>query len=117
MFFMSFLAAIYLTVLSVGIILTREKPSELKKEEPHLKNRVSNALNYLVTDVLRNKDFWLLWASRYFLLICGAGIISHWKTFSFTQNRNDKESEIEPKRWRFMIWNIFQVVSLFGGVR
>ena len=94
-----YLAAIYLGLLSIGIIITREKPSEAQKENPRLKQRVRAALGYLVSDVLRNKDFWLLWASRYFLLICGAGIISHWKTFSFTQNKND------------------QIVSLFGGVR
>ena len=94
-----YLAAIYLGLLSIGIMITREKPSQAEKENPRLKQRVRAALGYLVSDVLRNKDFWLLWASRYFLLICGAGIISHWKTFSFTQNKND------------------QIVSLFGGVR
>ena len=87
-----YLAAVYLIVLSVGVILTKEKPSHRSKDSPELKERVTNALGYLVSDVLRSKDFWLLWASRYFLLICGAGIISHWKTFSFTQNKNDKGS-------------------------
>ena len=90
-----YLAAIYLGLLSIGIIITREKPSEAQKENPRLKQRVQAALGFLVSEVLRNQDFWLLWASRYFLLICGAGIISHWKTFSFTQNKNDQESTRE----------------------
>ena len=87
-----YLAAIYLVLLSIGILMTREKPSVAEKKNPPLKERVRAALGYLVSDVLGRKDFWLLWASRYCLLICGAGIISHWKTFSFTQNKNDQES-------------------------
>ena len=88
-----YLAAIYLGLLSIGILMTKEKPSAADKENPRLKERVRAALGYLVSQVLGSKDFWLLWASRYCLLICGAGIISHWKTFSFTQNKNDQASK------------------------
>ena len=86
-----YLSAVYAIVFTVGIILCQENTEDKKeKVDTDLKKRLRESIDYLRTETLTNKDFYLLWFSRLFYLIVASNTLSHWKTFSFTKNTDDK---------------------------
>ena len=62
-----------------------------KATQPRLGARLYAAWSYMYNDAGRRLDFYLLWLARFLLLTIGAGVLTHWKTFSFTQSNDDKE--------------------------
>lgn len=90
-FCLLYLSAIYATVFTIGIILCQENTGNKKeKVDTDLKQRLGDSIQYLRTETLTNKDFYLLWFSRLFYLIVASNTLAHWKTFSFTKNTDDK---------------------------
>ena len=90
-----YLSGLYASLLTIGIILCQEKHSEdnietSKSEETSLKFRLEETFKYLKQETLKNKDFHLLWFSRLFYLIVASNILSHWKNFIFTINKDDQ---------------------------
>ena len=47
----------------------------------------------------RSLDLYLLGLARFLYLLIDAGVLAHWKTFTFTQSSND------------------QIIAIAGGVR
>ena len=95
-----YMAAIYAVLSTIGMTLTVGPPEEEQKGgQPSLKQRLVAAENYFFSDAARNTDFYLLWLARFLYLTVGAGVLAHWKTFSFTQSDDD------------------QIVSIAGGIR
>ena len=88
-----YLSAIFGSIFIVGIYLVVEdSKTNAKKEDeqPKLLPRLKSAWIYIYKDVSRKLDFYLLWLTRFLYLFVGAGILAHWKTFSFTQSDNDQ---------------------------
>ena len=89
-----YMAAIYAVISVIGVSVTVGPPEEENKggksEQPSLKQRLMAAENYFFTDAARNTDFYLLWLARFLYLTVGAGVLAHWKTFSFTQSDDDQ---------------------------
>ena len=97
-----YMAAIYAIISIIGVFITVGPPEEKKggqPGQPSLKQRLIAAENYFFSDAARNTDFYLLWLARFLYLTVGAGVLAHWKTFSFTQSDDD------------------QIVSIAGGIR
>ena len=94
-----YMAAIYAVISTIGVSLTVGPTEEEKGGQPSLKQRLIDAENYFFSDAARNTDFYLLWLARFLYLTVGAGVLAHWKTFSFTQSDDD------------------QIVSIAGGIR
>ena len=92
-----YMAAIYAVISIIGVSVVVGPPEEKNKgrrsEQSSLKQRLIAAENYFLSEAARNTDFYLLW------LTVGAGVLAHWKTFSFTQSDDD------------------QIVSIAGGIR
>ena len=96
------MAAIYAAISAIGVTVTVGPPEEEKGGEtvpPSLGQRLRAAERYFFHDAARNIDFYLLWLARFLYLTVGAGVLAHWKTFSFTQSDDD------------------QIVSMAGGIR
>ena len=88
-----YLSAIFGSIFMVGIYLVVEDPkTNAKKEDEQQKlfPRLKSAWIYIYKDVSRKLDFYLLWLTRFSYLFVCAGILAHWKTFSFTQSDNDQ---------------------------
>ena len=87
-----YMGAIYGAMFGLGALLCVEAPSnenkELNKEKSTLQ-RLKNAWKFMYQEVGRTKNFYLLWSARFLYLAVGAGALAHWKTFSFTQSRDD----------------------------
>ena len=99
---MLYLSAIYAVIFIFGLLVIVEAPSEKKKEErekPKLIMRLKSAWKYMYQVACRDYNFYLLWMGRYLYLTIDAGVLSHWKTYSFTQSNND------------------QIIAIAGGVR
>ena len=98
-----YMAAIYAVISIIGVSVVVGPPEEenkgRKSEQSSLKQRLIAAQNYFFSEAARNTDFYLLWLARFLYLIVGAGVLAHWKTFSFTQSDDD------------------QLVSIAGGIR
>ena len=75
------MAAIYAVVFSLGVLMLTEKPNQEEKEKPDLKKRLSGSWSYFYQKTLTRKDFYLLWSTRFLLLLLNSGILSYWKTF------------------------------------
>ena len=96
---MLYLTAIYAVVYTVGLVLVVGAPSpDSSSTQLKISERLKSAALYMYKDGGRGLDFYLLWITRFLYLTVGAGVLAHWKTFSFTQSDDD------------------QVVSLVGGV-
>ena len=96
------MAAIYAILSIIGVSLTVGPPVDEKSmasKKLSLKQRLIAAGNYFFSDPGRNADFYLLWLARFLYLTVGAGVLTHWKTFSFTQSDDD------------------QIISIAGGIR
>ena len=96
------MAAIYAILSIIGVSLTVGPPEDEKSmasKKFSLKQRLVAAGNYFFSDPGRNADFYLLWLARFLYLTVGAGVLAHWKTFSFTQSDDD------------------QIISFAGGIR
>ena len=97
------MAAIYAILSIIGVSLTVGPPEDEKSKQASkklsLKQRLVAAGNYFFSDPGRNADFYLLWLARFLYLTVGAGVLAHWKTFSFTQSDDD------------------QIISIAGGIR
>ena len=52
--------------------------------------KLRRAFTYFKVETLTRRDFYLLWISRFFYLICAASALSHWKAYSYTRNADDK---------------------------
>jgi len=86
-----YLGCIYAVLFVVGILLTVEKPRDTKEDaDLKLSERLREAFAYLFHQTFTRLDFYLLWLTRFLFLVVGAGILTHWKTFSFTQSSDDK---------------------------
>ena len=88
-----YLSAIFGSIFMVGIYLVVEDPKTSAKkddEQQKLLQRLKSAWIYIYKDVSRKLDFYLLWLTRFLYLFVCAGILAHWKTFSFTQSDNDQ---------------------------
>ena len=97
---MLYLTLIYAALHSVGLVLVVGDPqAEDTSHHQTIAERLRSAVDYMLRDAGRRLDFYLLWLARFLYLTVGAGILAHWKTFSFTQSSDD------------------QVVSIAGGVR
>ena len=99
---MLYLSAIYAVIFIFGLLVIVEAPSNVKKEErekPKLIMRLKSAWKYMYQVACRDYNFYLLWMGRYLYLTIDAGVLSHWKTYSFTQSNND------------------QIIAIAGGVR
>ena len=98
-----YMAAIYAVISIIGVSVMVGPPEEENKgrktEQSSLKQRLIAAENYFFSEAARNTDFYLLWLARFLYLTVGAGVLAHWKTFSFTQSDDD------------------QIVSIAGGIR
>ena len=98
-----YMATIYAVISIIGVSVVVGQPEEenkgRKSEQSSLKQRLIAAENYFFSEAARNTDFYLLWLARFLYLTVGAGVLAHWKTFSFTQSDND------------------QIVSIAGGIR
>ena len=99
---MLYLSAIYGVIFVLGLMVIVEAPSGMKDEEtekPKLMMRLKSAWMYMYKVACRDYNFYLLWMGRYLYLTIDAGVLSHWKTYSFTQSSND------------------QIMAIAGGVR
>ena len=67
--------------LSVGVLMLVEKPVEDEKEELDHQKRLRDSWYFFYHDTLTRKDFYLLWLTRFLLLLLNSGILSYWKTF------------------------------------
>jgi len=86
-----YLGCVYAVLFVVGVLLTVEKPRDTKDDiDLTLSERLREAFSYLFHQTFTRLDFYLLWLTRLLFLVVGAGILAHWKTFSFTQSSNDK---------------------------
>ena len=52
--------------------------------------RLKSAWKYMYRVACRDYNFYLLWLGRYLYLIIDAGVLTHWKTYSFTQSSDDQ---------------------------
>ena len=82
---MLYMAATYAVIFTIGVIMLVEKPDQDKKVSEkekldHMK-RLSDSWTYFYQDTLTRKDFYLLWLTRFLLLLLNSGILSFWKTF------------------------------------
>ena len=99
---MLYLSAIYAVVFMFGLLVIVEAPVMKKKaesEKPKLEMRLKSAWKYMYRVACRDYNFYLLWLGRYLYLIIDAGVLTHWKTYSFTQSSDD------------------QIIAIAGGVR
>ena len=99
---MLYMSAIYGSLFLIGLMITTEAPMDTCRkstEKKMLTERLQSAWFFMYKDAFRSLDFYLLWLARFLYLIVGSGILSHWKTFAFTQSSNDK------------------IVAVAGGVR
>ena len=96
---MLYLAAIYAVLFIIGLLLVVGAPQEPSQQQQKLSEKLKSAVLYIYKDAARTLDFHLLWLARFLYLVVGAGVLAHWKTFSFTQSDND------------------QIVSIAGGVK
>ena len=90
---MLYLSAIYAVIFLFGLLVIVEAPYAKKmegKEKPKLMMRLKSAWTYMYKVACKDYNFYLLWMGRYLYLTIGAGVMSHWKTYSFTQSRNDQ---------------------------
>lgn len=90
---MLYMSAIYGSLFLIGLMITTEAPmdtSRKSEEKKMLTERLQSAWFFMYKDAFRSLDFFLLWLARFLYLIVGSGILSHWKTFAFTQSSNDK---------------------------
>ena len=55
-----------------------------------LQERLQSAWHYMCRNAGKSQNFYLLWLERFLHLTIGAGVLAHWKTFSFTQSDNDQ---------------------------
>ena len=80
---MLYMAATYAVTFSIGVIMLVEKPDEKEAEKGKLdhKKRLRESWSYFYQDTLTRKDFYLLWLTRFLLLLLNSGILSFWKTF------------------------------------
>ena len=94
-----YMSAIYAAIFAVGICLAVEKPrgdtaadtaDTAEAERESLREKLRRAFTYFKEETLTRRDFYLLWISRFFYLICAASALSHWKAYSYTRNANDK---------------------------
>ena len=80
-------------MMGVGVLVCVEAPSEQKKDpkkDKSTQQRLKDAWNFVYHEAGRTNNFYLLLLSRFLYLSVGAGALAHWKTFSFTQSRNDQ---------------------------
>ena len=99
---MLYLSAIYAVIFLFGLLVIVEAPYAKKmeeKEKPKLMMRLKSAWTYMYKVACKDYNFYLLWMGRYLYLTIGAGVMSHWKTYSFTQSRN------------------YQIIATAGGLR
>ena len=99
---MLYLSATYAVIFAFGLMVIVEAPHGLKNgetEKPKLMMRLKSAWKYMYKVACRDYNFYLLWIGRYLYLTIDAGVLSHWKTYSFTQSSND------------------QIIAIAGGVR
>jgi len=86
-----YLSAVYTSLLFLGFILTVEKiedgASNMKQD---LCSRLRDSFSYLFSKTFTRLDFYLLLLTRFLFLAVGCGVLAHWKTFSFTQSKDDK---------------------------
>ena len=90
-----YMSAIYAAIFAVGICLAVEKPrgdtaDTAEAERESLREKLRRAFTYFKEETLTRRDFYLLWISRFFYLICAASALSHWKAYSYTRNADDK---------------------------
>ena len=82
---MLYMAATYAVIFSIGVMMLVEKPDqdqkEAEKEKLDHKKRLRESWSYFYQDTLTRKDFYLLWLTRFLLLLLNSGILSFWKTF------------------------------------
>ena len=123
---MLYLSAIYGVIFVLGLMVIVEAPSGIRvgikfaaqnvidvstvvalsygikdeeTEKPKLMMRLKSAWMYMYKVACRDYNFYLLWMGRYLYLTIDAGVLSHWKTYSFTLSSND------------------QIMATAGGVR
>ncbi len=99
---MLYLSVIYAVIFFFGLLVIVKAPSGRKKDEtekPKLFKRLLSAWKYMYQVACKDYNFYLLWMGRYLYLTIDAGVLSHWKTYSFTQSSND------------------QIIAIAGGVR
>ena len=88
-----YMGIIYGVMFGVGVLVCVEAPSTQKKdlkEEKSTKQRLKDAWNFIYLDAGRTKNLYLLFLARFLFLSVLAGALAHWKTFSFTQSKNDQ---------------------------
>ena len=99
---MLYLSAIYAVIFFFGLLVIVQAPSGRRKDEtekPKLFKRLLSAWMYMYQVACKDYNFYFLWMGRYLYLTIDAGVLSHWKTYSFTQSSND------------------QIIAIAGGVR
>ena len=85
-----YLTAIYSGMLVLGCIVCVEKEAPSTRNRKQDLERLKNSLKYLVRTGLKSRDFYALWITRYAMLSVSAGVLVHWKTFSFEVSSDDK---------------------------
>ena len=80
---MLYMTATYAVIFTIGVIMLVEKPDQDEKGKEKLdhKKRLSDSWSYFYQDTLTRKDFYLLWLTRFLLLLLNSGILTYWKTF------------------------------------
>ena len=78
---MLYMAACYAVIFCVGVIMLVEKPVQDEKKELDHEKRLRDSWAFFYQDTLTRKDFYLLWMTRFLLLLLNSGILSYWKSF------------------------------------
>ena len=84
------MAGIYGVLFIFSFIVTVGAPTEEIAKGESMDKRLTQALSFLYKEAARDKNFYLLWLTRFLHLTVGSAVLAHWKTFSFTQSDNDQ---------------------------
>jgi len=94
--YLLYISTVYGILSLIGIILCVEKPKE--SDSSKIKEKkvdvIKNSFKFLWREGFTNRDFYLLWLTRYMLLVVCGGILSHWKSFGLQLNPDDRQISI-----------------------